>query len=138
MEPGVEIETYESLSELRDKIDHYLAHDDERRALAQAGRARVLSDHTFERRMEDLLATIIAQEGESLVKDKKPKYYARNIVKKMLEEAASDKDLVSFLKQFDPEKPLSLKEVADAISKGKGALSRTESLMLMVNQLLVQ
>ena len=41
--PGLEIETWRTREELRDKCRHYLAHDDERRRVAAAGRARALA-----------------------------------------------------------------------------------------------
>lgn len=138
MECGKEVETFSSLDELRDKIDHYLKNKDERLEIAEAGRKRVLADHTFERRMEDLLAAIIINEGDSLAKERKKNHYARNIVGNMIKEAGDDGELAAFLKNFDPEKPLSLKEAVEQISEGKGALSRTEALMAMVDQVLVQ
>jgi len=48
--PGVEIETWRTREELRDKCRYYLAHDDERRQIAAAGRARALREHTWEHR----------------------------------------------------------------------------------------
>ncbi len=138
MECGKEVETFSSLDELRDKIDHYLKNKDERLEIAGAGRKRVLADHTFERRMEDLLAAIITNEGDSLVKERKGSHYPRNIVGNMIKEAGNDGELAAFLKNLDPEKPLSLKEAIEQISEGKGALSRTEALMAMVDQILVQ
>lgn len=45
--------------ELRRLIDHYVAHDDERRRIAEAGRAHVLANHTYTvrvRQLERLLA----------------------------------------------------------------------------------
>ena len=48
--PGVEIETWRTREELLEKCRYYLAHEDERRRIAAAGRARALRDHTWERR----------------------------------------------------------------------------------------
>jgi len=48
--PGVEIETWRTREELRDKCRYYLAHDEERRRIAAAGRARALREHTWEHR----------------------------------------------------------------------------------------
>lgn len=44
--------------ELREKIDYYLAHDEERRAIAAAGRAHVLTEHTYTRRLERLFVDL--------------------------------------------------------------------------------
>lgn len=54
-EIGKEIETYTSAEELAEKIKYYLAHEDERKKIAQAGQARTLKDHTFEKRMQELV-----------------------------------------------------------------------------------
>jgi spore maturation protein CgeB len=48
--PGVEIETWRTREELRDKCRFYLANDDARRRIAEAGRARALREHTWEHR----------------------------------------------------------------------------------------
>jgi len=48
--PGVEIETWRTREELRDKCRHYLTHDGERRRIAAAGHARALREHTWENR----------------------------------------------------------------------------------------
>jgi spore maturation protein CgeB len=46
-EPGKELETFSNADELINKIRHYLAHDDARRAIAAKGRARCLKDHSM-------------------------------------------------------------------------------------------
>ncbi|MFO0730016.1 MAG: glycosyltransferase [Nitrospiraceae bacterium] len=51
---GREIELYRDQTELLEKIRYYLVHDEERERIAQAGRARVLKDHTWTHRFEQL------------------------------------------------------------------------------------
>jgi hypothetical protein len=53
-EPGREVVTYGDVDELVEKARHYLAHEDERSAVAAAGQARTLRDHTYEIRMREL------------------------------------------------------------------------------------
>jgi hypothetical protein len=53
-DPGREVVVYQGAQDLADKIAHHLARDDERRAIAAAGQARTLRDHTYARRMEEL------------------------------------------------------------------------------------
>jgi spore maturation protein CgeB len=60
-QPGREIVAYDGEDELVERIGYYLEHDEERRAIARAGQERTLRDHTYLRRMEDLLAIL----GES-------------------------------------------------------------------------
>jgi spore maturation protein CgeB len=53
---GVDIEFFRSPEELLSKARHYLTHDDEREAVARAGRARVERDgHDVDSRMVEML-----------------------------------------------------------------------------------
>ena len=45
-EPGREVVTYNGPDDLIEKVRHYLRHDEERAAVAAAGQARTLSEHT--------------------------------------------------------------------------------------------
>jgi spore maturation protein CgeB len=49
-EPGREVVTYDGADQLVERIQHYLRHDDERRAIAAAGQRRTLTEHTYPRR----------------------------------------------------------------------------------------
>lgn len=57
-EPGTEIVAYGDEDDLRTKLRHYLADDDARQRVAAAGQARTLRDHTYSRRMEQLVALL--------------------------------------------------------------------------------
>jgi len=50
--PGVHLATYKR-GELFDRLDYYLAHDDERERIARAGCEHAHAHHTWDRRMED-------------------------------------------------------------------------------------
>ena len=50
-----DLATFSSLPELEEKIAHFAAHPEERRAFAGRGRERVLKDHTYAARMRTLL-----------------------------------------------------------------------------------
>ena len=53
-EPGKEVVSYDGPDDLVDKLRHYLEHDDERRAIAEAGQMRTLRDHTYAKLMARL------------------------------------------------------------------------------------
>ena len=53
------VATFRDRTELLDRVDHYLAHPDERMALAEKGRRAVLGRHTFGHRI-DVLADAVA------------------------------------------------------------------------------
>jgi len=51
---GREVVAYADEDELAEAVEHYLAHEDERRAIAAAGQRRTLRDHTYGVRMREL------------------------------------------------------------------------------------
>lgn len=53
-EVGREVVAYTGEGELVEAIEHHLAHEDERAAIAAAGQARTLRDHTYAVRMREL------------------------------------------------------------------------------------
>ncbi|WP_371262815.1 glycosyltransferase [Paenibacillus sp. OV219] len=56
--PGVDIVTYATPAEMVEKIQYYLAHEDERRAIAMKGMHRTLTEHTYNNRIEAMLAIL--------------------------------------------------------------------------------
>ncbi len=57
-EVGHEIVPYTSPAHFRELTHFYLAHPEERAAIAERGRARVLRDHTYEQRLATILRTV--------------------------------------------------------------------------------
>jgi spore maturation protein CgeB len=57
-ELGRELVTWNGIDDLLAKARHYLAHPEESRRIAEAGRARVLAEHTVGRRLDVLLGEI--------------------------------------------------------------------------------
>ncbi len=60
--PGKEIATFDRAAELADAIHHYLRAPDERHQIAQAGQARAHLEHTYQKRLEQLLRIVGLQE----------------------------------------------------------------------------
>lgn len=56
--PGEEIATYASPEELVEKAEYYLNHEEERQAVALRGYARTMREHTYPRRVRQLLDTV--------------------------------------------------------------------------------
>ncbi len=61
-EIGVDLEAYSSLDELADKCAYYLAHEDERRQIAQNGYRRVCGQHTYPHRMKAMIEALLSGE----------------------------------------------------------------------------
>jgi hypothetical protein len=57
-EVGKEVVSYEGPDDLVQKIEYYLAHEDERREIAAAGQARTLDEHTYAHRMRELVGIL--------------------------------------------------------------------------------
>ncbi|SCY05427.1 spore maturation protein CgeB [Lachnospiraceae bacterium XBB2008] len=58
LNPGEHLETYDSLDELVEKINYYLAHEDERREIAFAGYTEVKNRHTVLHRVMEMIKKI--------------------------------------------------------------------------------
>jgi spore maturation protein CgeB len=58
--PGQDIETYNSAEELIQKMQHYLAHEEDRIRIAMRGLRRSISEHTFANRLSKLLDIVFA------------------------------------------------------------------------------
>lgn len=54
-EVGVEIETYSSATELKDKVNYYLAHQEEREAIAARGHQKFMSLYRWDVRVQELM-----------------------------------------------------------------------------------
>lgn len=129
---GEEIATFNSVQDLKEKISYYLAHAEERQLIAQKGRARVLAEHTLEHRMTELLIHIF---GDQLASLKQRVADRKGPVETLIEQAGEKSELADYLEQFRGTEDFSLKTVTDRIAKGEGALTKSETLMLMVDQL---
>ena len=60
-EPDSEVITYRDTQECVEKMRYLLAHADERDAIASAGQRRTHENHTYARRMTDLLRLVCAR-----------------------------------------------------------------------------
>ena len=56
--PGVELETFASIEELADKCNYYLTHEEERLRIAKNGYEKVKKEHTYEKRVADLIRIV--------------------------------------------------------------------------------
>ena len=62
--PDEEVIVYRDLGELRKKLDYYLAHPDEARAIGEAGLRRALKEHTARHRLEEILHVVETRFGK--------------------------------------------------------------------------
>lgn len=60
---GVHYVGYDTLDEAVEKARYYIAHDQEREAIAEAGYKEVIAKHTYEYRLKTVLDIVTAKEG---------------------------------------------------------------------------
>lgn len=123
-----EIVTFKSSKEMRDKIDYYLSHPEERSKITSAAREKVLTHHTYQHRMRQMMKIIFAGKYEQLKGrlDKSP-------WKKMLERSKPHQELHerchnSYNRGEEP----ALDGLISDIVTGKGKLSETEQKLLFL------
>ena len=131
LEPGEEVATFRSIDELTQKIHHYLAHGEEARAIAGRGRERVLKEHTLQQRMREMLIHVFTDRMDDL-RERVGKR-ERDTVDYCIEQVGAETELGRYLGQFRGVPDFSLKTITDYIENGKGALNKTELLMLMLD-----
>ena len=63
--PGEDFVYYEDRQDLMDKIVYYLAHEEERRAIAKSGHDKVKENHTYLLRLKEIIHTVINSKRQS-------------------------------------------------------------------------
>jgi spore maturation protein CgeB len=62
---SAEVVMFENEEHLRELIDHYAAHEDERAAIVERGRKRVLAEHTYDHRIQTIFKTLSSIMGRN-------------------------------------------------------------------------
>ncbi|WP_069860139.1 CgeB family protein [Desulfoplanes formicivorans] len=123
-----EMATFGSMEELFRKIDHFLAHPQERERFAKRARDRVLRDHTYAVRMQTLIDYIAADRADWPARRDDAAGWATRL----------DEDLRSELKGLLERLQLplssSFKDIVWAIRQQQGRLSRVETAILFLDE----
>jgi spore maturation protein CgeB len=123
---GEELACFDSLADLRSKIDRYLAEPEEREAVAERGRQRALRDHTYERRMEEMIGLMVRTGFRPPWKETRE----REDPARLAAEAGPGTELGEYLSRFADARTLKLDDVVREIRSGSGDLSRVERIFL--------
>lgn len=110
-----ELPVYRNLRELRDRIDYFLAHPAERKAIAEAARARALKDHTYENRARKMLDFLIARHGARILKRG---VRVQRSAAEAAERAAAHPDLAEWLATLPPETPFTQESINTFLQPG--------------------
>ena len=125
---GEEIACFDSLAGLRSKIARYMKDLEERKAIAERGMLRVQREHTYERRMGEMIGFMIRSGFSPPWREKR----MRENPGMLIAQAGADTELGKYLARFAGERSLKLSDVIRDIRKGSGDLSRAERIFLAV------
>ncbi|MEN9846189.1 MAG: hypothetical protein RIS36_1336 [Pseudomonadota bacterium] len=129
LEVGTEVVTFSSREEMIEKMEYYLARPEERKQICERARARVMRDHSYDRRMEQMLSTIYASKYEMLRQRESASPWGD-----MIRRAANDPELKERCQRamMRGEEPALDGLIADIVT-GKGKLSETEQKLLFMH-----
>jgi spore maturation protein CgeB len=126
---GEEIVLFDDLNDLRGKITYYLNNPEERERIAERGRQRVLREHTYENRMNEMLEVIAGRGIE------RPLWAEEGqVVEDLIKESGGDSEPGRYLSRFSGRERITLTEIVREISDSEGDISRTEAIFLMMNE----
>lgn len=101
-DPATELPTYHDLASLRARIDHFLAHPDERAAFAARARERALREHTYAHRARRMIDLILEAHGPRILARGVP---ARWTAAEAAERPGIDPGLAAWLRSLPPGTP---------------------------------
>ena len=128
-EDGKDLVVFDTVDDLRKKIKYYLANEEERLSIAAHGRETVVKNHTYERRIREMMNIILLDSYEQI----KSKLETRKQnISELLKETEGNKELHDLIMQFSDKKSLSIRDMAESIKSGKGRLSKSEAMILML------
>ncbi len=128
-EDGKDLVVFDSVEDLRKKIRYYLDNEAERSTIAKHGYNTVRKHHTYERRVSEMM-NIILLNSYDVIKNKLVS--RRENILKLLKETEKEPELHSLIKVFKGKGSVSIAELVDYIRRGKGRLSKTEAMLLML------
>jgi spore maturation protein CgeB len=125
---GEEIVTFSSVADLKDKIEYYRDRPEERRRIAARARERVLREHTYEKRLEQMLTLIYATSYQKLRSREQSSPWSE-----MIRRAEFDSELKNRCERAFArgEEPILDGLIAD-IATGQGQLTDTEQKLLFL------
>lgn len=126
--PGEEVITFSSLSDLKEKIDYYLARPEERRRVAERGRVRALRDHTYDKRLEEMLTVIYSHAYQKLKQREEQSPWLEMIRRAEVDPELQARCERAFLRG---DEPVLDGLVADIVT-GQGQLTETEQKLLFL------
>ncbi len=125
-----EIICFKDTEEMIDKIAYFLKRTKEREDIASRARERVLKEHTYTKRLSEMMDFLIDRGFEGA--DSIPRRWK---VDDLLIEAGRGSELWGYLSRFIDRRTIELPEIVKDIHMGEGALTRPEAIFLIMNEI---
>jgi spore maturation protein CgeB len=132
---GREIVTFKDPADLRRKVAFYLAHPDERKEIAHRARERALRDHTYDRRLAEMLTYMHAHAGDRLAAGSDNRIAT---IAAIPSDMAIDPQLRALLNACPPQTPLTVKGVVSALKIALGSpqnLADPQAILLLLAEI---
>jgi spore maturation protein CgeB len=128
---GRELPVYRSLPELRERIDYYLAHEDERAECARLARKRVLHDHTYAQRAQQMLDKIVESCGKRLIKKG---VRIQRTMEEMTQIVGPDTELGQYLATLPNDMIFSHENICDQLTKATSEMCYPEKVFTYLRE----
>ena len=126
---GDEVAVFHREEEMRELVQHYLEHPEERLQMAERAQQRVLREHTYVHRMTAALS-FLEQRFPRLAERKR----GPNYISSLREAAGDDQELLDFLSGYPEDQEIDLDRIIKRIELGKGELTRAEAIFLLMKE----
>lgn len=130
---GEEIICFNDLDDIREKIRYYLDNPEKMAAVADRGRERVLREHTYEHRMEEMFGFMIERGYEPAVWNN-----GKEDVEALIEGAGRDTEVGMYLSRFRDKGRIDLNDIDAEIKSGDGDFTETEKIFVLMKELCKQ
>lgn len=129
---STELPIYHNLRELREYIDYFLAHPQERTVFAERARNRVLKEHTYVHRAQQMLDLFIERHGKALLKKG---IKIQRTVGEMINRVGKDSELAAYLKQLPQDLLFTYENIMQQLRSDNCQLSFSEAVFTYLRDL---
>lgn len=137
-EIGKEIITFNNIDDFQQKKQYYLAHPQEMSAIASSARLRVLREHTYKHRMEEMLKITMGIEPENsadmVIVAPAARLSDPNAAGNLLRAAENDPELKALFSAFPPEEILDVDKIAAYIRSKNANITNAEGIFLLMKE----
>ena len=128
---GPEMAVFHDGHEMHERIDHYIAHPEERAAIIRASRARALGEHTYQHRLKAMMEHIYADQFERLQARTNTGQWALTLGAAKEFPELEKKMQEVYQRGDEPQ----LDALIDGVTAGKGQLSEFEQKLLFLHHI---